>query len=169
MTITATLINYYHLCHRKLWLHAHEIRLEHSSELVAEGRLLHDRAYARRSDRYRELQLPGIKIDYFDPKARVVHEVKHSNKMQHAHRAQVLYYLWVLEQHGIAATARLEYPKLRQTTPVMLTDTDREHIQTWLDNIRQLLAGPCPARLGRPACRRCSFEAFCWSEEPINR
>ena len=35
MTINATLINILHLCHRKLWLHAHAIRMEHTSDIVA--------------------------------------------------------------------------------------------------------------------------------------
>ncbi|MGK0365517.1 MAG: CRISPR-associated exonuclease Cas4, partial [Saprospiraceae bacterium] len=41
MTQTSgTLISYLHLCHRKLWLHHHHIRMEHVSSAVAEGKLI---------------------------------------------------------------------------------------------------------------------------------
>ncbi|THH40238.1 Dna2/Cas4 domain-containing protein [Neolewinella litorea] len=41
--INATLINLYHVCHRQLWLHAHELRMEHESDAVYAG-------YSDRSD-----------------------------------------------------------------------------------------------------------------------
>ena len=56
MTITATLINYYHLCHRKLWLSAHEIRMEHNSDAVYAGKVLHETAYPQRAERYQEIE-----------------------------------------------------------------------------------------------------------------
>jgi CRISPR-associated exonuclease Cas4 len=42
MIITPTHINYYHVCHRKLWLFSHGKQMEHTSELVAEGKLIHE-------------------------------------------------------------------------------------------------------------------------------
>ncbi|MBS1446990.1 MAG: Dna2/Cas4 domain-containing protein, partial [Odoribacter sp.] len=38
MNVTATLINLYHVCKREMWLHAHGIRMEHTSDLVTEGK-----------------------------------------------------------------------------------------------------------------------------------
>ena len=64
MNITATLINLYHVCHRELWLHANEIRMEHTSDIVAEGKLIGDNAYPQRSERYTELAFDGVKIDF---------------------------------------------------------------------------------------------------------
>lgn len=37
-------INYYVICPRKLWLYAHDIRLEQTSDRVALGRLLQEQA-----------------------------------------------------------------------------------------------------------------------------
>jgi CRISPR/Cas system-associated exonuclease Cas4 (RecB family) len=34
MTTTATCVNYYHICHRKLWLFANGIRMEHTSDTI---------------------------------------------------------------------------------------------------------------------------------------
>ena len=132
MLITATHINYLHVCQRKLWLFSNGIQMEHTSGTVYEGKLLHESSYLQRADKYTELEMDGIKIDYYDPYKKVVHEIKKSDKVEHAHIAQVKYYLMVLDRHGIiGATGLLEYPKLRQTEQVLLTDEDRLSILDW--------------------------------------
>ncbi len=46
--ITGTQINYYFVCHRKLWLFCHHIQMEHTSEFVEMGSLLHEHSYIRK-------------------------------------------------------------------------------------------------------------------------
>lgn len=76
MIPTATHINYYNVCRRKLWLFANGINMEHASDLVTEGKLIGTESYPQRSDRYTEVQLGGVKIDFYDPYNKVVHETK---------------------------------------------------------------------------------------------
>lgn len=115
MLINATHINLYHVCKRELWLHYHGIRMEYNSDLVAEGKLLGELSYPERSEKYTELQLGNVKIDYYDARNKVVHEVKKSDKVEQAHKAQVKYYLYRLLQAGVeGATGIIEYPSLRQ-------------------------------------------------------
>ncbi|MEG1567516.1 MAG: Dna2/Cas4 domain-containing protein, partial [Anaerovoracaceae bacterium] len=45
MKFTGTYFNYYYLCKRKLWLFANGICFEHTSDLVFEGKLIHENAY----------------------------------------------------------------------------------------------------------------------------
>lgn len=61
--LTATHVKYYHLCHRKLWLFDRDVWMEHTSEAVAAGELLHQTAYPQRAERYREISIGGSKID----------------------------------------------------------------------------------------------------------
>lgn len=130
MYINATLINLYNVCQRELWLHANGIRFEHTSDLVLEGKLIHEDSYPQRSEKYEEIELDGIKVDYYDAKSKVIHEIKKSNKVEKAHEWQVKYYLYVFEQNGIeGVTGLLEYPVLRKTQPVILSDLDREKIE----------------------------------------
>ena len=167
MMLTATLVNYYFTCRRKLWLHAHEIRMEHTSDVVYEGKLLHEKAYPQRAERYREIELDGVKIDFYDPHNQVVHEIKKSDSVETAHIAQVKFYLWKLRENGIeGATGVIEYPKIRQTTDVCLTDEDTETILGWMSDIDRITAGSCPPDL-RPKsfCRKCSYFDFCWIDE----
>ncbi|WP_077920493.1 CRISPR-associated protein Cas4 [Spirosoma sp. 209] len=164
---TATLIAYYHLCHRKLWLHAHQIRMEHTSEAVAEGKQLHERAYPQRAERYREIILDGSKIDFYDPYDKVVHELKKSNKLEHSHVAQVQFYLYLLRKNGIdGATGLIEYPKLRQTERVALTNEDVPMVENWIREVERIVdSEQCPPRLAKSRCRSCSYFDFCWIEE----
>jgi len=164
---TGTHFNYYLICHRKLWLFANGINMESTSELVYEGKLLHETSYPRRSEKYREIELDGIKIDYYDAKNKVVHEIKKSDKHEEAHEWQVKYYLYVLEQNGIeGATAILEYPRLHKTQEVLLTEPDRESIREMILAISKITTGEhCPERINKSRCKNCSYFDFCWSGE----
>ena len=162
--ITATLINLYHVCHRELWLHANEIRMEHTSDTVTEGKLIGENTYTDRAAKYTELELEGIKIDYYDARNKVVHEIKKSDKMEAAHEAQVKYYLYKLRQHGIeGATGILEYPSLRHTAQVELTDQDIVDIQRWEIEILDIInREEIHAVIHKTVCKRCSYYEFCY-------
>lgn len=167
MNITGTHFNYNLICHRKLWLFSNGISMENTSDLVYEGKLIHETSYPRRSEKYQEIEMEGIKIDYYDPKNKVVHEVKKSDKHEEAHAWQVKYYLYVLEQNGIeGASGLLEYPKLHKTEEVWLTVPDRGTICEMLEQISQIInQAQCPDRIPKTRCKNCSYYDFCWSGE----
>jgi len=163
---TGTQIAYYHLCHRKLWLFAHDIQMEHTSELVAEGKLIEESAYPQRAHKWQEIEIERIKIDRFDPKLKVIREIKKSNRKESAHLAQLKYYIFVLERNGIEVShGILEYPKLRITEEVWLTDEDRDHIPLWEQSIEAIIkqAKP-PAIINKSTCKKCAYFDFCYSE-----
>lgn len=161
---TATQIAYYHLCHRKLWLHANEIRMEHTSHAVAEGKQIEESAYQRRAKKWKEISVEQGKIDHFDPRQRLVREVKKSPKLEHAHVAQVQYYLYALAKRGISgATGIIEYPKQRKTTSVELTPEIRKNIQGWEAEIKRIVGQPnCPELVKKSYCKTCAFYEFCY-------
>ncbi|HPD25087.1 MAG TPA: CRISPR-associated protein Cas4, partial [Bacteroidales bacterium] len=129
MQITGTHFNYYQVCKRKLWLFANGINMEDTSDLVYDGKLIHETSYPQRSERYEEVEIDGIKIDYYDARNKVIHEMKRSDKVEEAHIWQVKYYIYVLERNGVKdVSGLLEYPTLRQTTKVELKDADRQKI-----------------------------------------
>jgi CRISPR-associated exonuclease Cas4 len=167
MRVTGTHINYYLICQRKLWLFANQIQMEHTSDLVYEGKLIHETSYGRRSEKYTELEIDGIKLDYYDAKNKVIHEIKKSDKREEAHLWQLKYYLFVLDKNGVAgATGILEYPKLRHREEVVLSSIDREELQRIIADVEQIVAADqAPERLMRSRCRNCSYFDFCWSEE----
>jgi CRISPR-associated exonuclease Cas4 len=167
MQVTGTHFNYYFVCRRKLWLFANGINMEHTSDLVHEGKLLHETSYPQRPERYTELEIGGVKLDFYDARNRVIHEIKKSNKMEEAHQWQVKYYLYVLEQHGVTdAKGILEYPALRHREEVVLNDDDRQRIRLIEADIEQLTtASRCPDRIKSKICKNCSYYEFCYVEE----
>jgi CRISPR-associated exonuclease Cas4 len=167
MQITGTHIAYFFTCHRKLWLFANGIQMEHTSDIVAEGKLISETTYPDRARKYTELAIGGIKIDYYDAKNKVVHEVKKSDKVEKAHIAQVKYYLYVLVKNGIEnPSAIIEYPKLKQTQVVELEDGDEDKILEWIEKTGAIIhAENCPPLLKKSICKKCSYHDFCYSGE----
>ncbi|WP_461630040.1 CRISPR-associated protein Cas4 [Labilibaculum euxinus] len=170
MHITGTHFNYYMVCHRKLWLFANNIQMEHSSDLVYEGKLIHENSYQQRSSKYEEIAIDGIKIDYYDAKSKVVHEIKKSSKLLESHAWQVKYYIYVLELNGIeGVTGILEYPKERKTEEVFLSIPDKERIVELLEEIDKIIhSDKCPETINQPKCKKCSYYDFCYSSEKEN-
>lgn len=169
MNTTGTHFNYYLICHRKLWLFANGINMESTSDLVYEGKVIHETSYPRRSEKFREIEIEGVKIDYYDTKNKVVHEIKKSDKHEKAHVWQVKYYLYVLEKNGIgAASGLLEYPKLHKTSEVLLTNPDRDAINEMITDIDRIIHQEnCPPRIKKSKCKNCSYFDFCWSGETL--
>jgi len=167
MPITGTHFNYYFVCHRKLWLFANGINMESNSDLVYEGKLIHTTSYPRRNKKYQEITIDGIQIDFYDPKNKVIHEIKKSDKYEEAHEWQVKYYLYVLEQNGISGVmGLLEYPRLHRNTEVFLTIPDKEAIVEMLIKIELIIQDEnCPDRIQKSRCKNCSYFDFCWSGE----
>jgi len=163
---TGTQIAYYHLCHRKLWLFANGINMEHTSDLVAEGKLIDEHSYPQRANRWQQLAIEGIKIDHFDAQLGVIREVKKSNKKEMVHLAQLKFYLYVLERNGIAVQhGILEYPKMKIKEEVRLTDSDRQEIPQWEKAVKQLIAQEqCPPTIKAGFCKKCAYYEFCYAE-----
>ncbi len=163
---TGTHIQYLHICHRKLWLFANGLNMEHTSDLVAEGKLIDEHSYPQRANRYQQLALEGIKIDHYDAQLGIVREVKKSNKKESAHIAQLKYYLFVLERNGVGVRhGILEYPKLRITEEVWLTEEDRTTIPTWESKVIKIIEQEfCPVRIEKTICKKCAYYDFCYTE-----
>lgn len=167
MQITGTHFHYYHVCHRKLWLFANGINFEHTSALVLEGKLIHQSSYQHRSSKYEEVEIDGVKVDFYDAKQRIIHEIKKSSKIEQAHIWQLKYYMYVFEQHGITDVGGiLEYPTLRRTQRVELTDDDRRHIKQIEGDIAAIVAlEQCPPMVKKALCKQCSYYEFCFTHE----
>ena len=167
MQITGTHFNYFQVCKRKLWLFANNVNFEQTSDLVYDGKLIHEDSYPLRSSKYEEVEIDGIKVDYYDTKNRVIHEIKKSNKIESAHEWQLKYYMYVFKQHGVTGvTGILEYPTLRKTEQVFLSDADRNIIKGMLTDIRKIIESEeCPPLQKKGICKNCSYYEFCFTKE----
>ncbi|KKX47646.1 CRISPR-associated protein Cas4 [Sphingobacterium sp. IITKGP-BTPF85] len=167
MQITGTHIAYLHTCHRKLWLFANGIQMEHTSETVAEGKLISETTYLDRSRKYTELAIDGIKIDFYDAKNKVIHEVKKSNKVEQAHLAQVKYYMYILSRNGVHdPSALLEYPKLKQRDTIHWNDEIMTLGNQWENEALEIITQKySPPLVKLNICKNCSYYEFCFIHE----
>ncbi len=141
--------------------------MEHTSDIVYEGKLIHETSYTQRSDKYQEVQIGNIKIDYYDPKNKIIHEVKKSNKIETAHHWQLKYYMYVLEQSGIKGIKGiLEYPKLRKTEEIILSKRDISEIENIKNTIFKIInSETAPEIEKKTRCKNCSYYDFCYINE----
>jgi CRISPR-associated exonuclease Cas4 len=75
----------------------------------------------------------------------------------------------VLEQCGVEnPSGILEYPKMRKTEEVYLSDVDQIEIGEMLVKMEEIVSSEiCPDRLPVSKCHSCSYFDFCWSGEEI--
>ncbi len=176
MNITATHINYLEVCKRKLWLFSHGIEMEHTSDLVSDGKVIEEESYRRRTLRYSQINLSATyngvnlsgKIDFFDSVKKIIHETKRSDKVEEAHINQIRFYLWLLELNNIEVNKGLiEYPKLRKTESVILEEKDRGCLMKKIELVQVIVNNDCPAVINAKICNSCSYRDFCYSGEGI--
>jgi len=167
MNITGTHINYYFVCHRKLWLFANSIQMEHTNDAVTEGKLIHETSYPQRTSKYEEIAIDGIKVDFYDAKKKLIHEIKKSPKLHDAHIWQVKYYIYVMEKNGIEGVSGvLEYPKERKIEKVFLSAVDREEIELMQQEIERIIhRDQVPELEKKSRCKNCSYYDFCFVGE----
>lgn len=167
MQLNGTLISYYFYCKRRMWLHANDIKMEDNSEDVALGVLVEEEFYQQRSEKYEQIKMWSIKIDFYDAKNKVIHEVKKSGKFHETHIWQLKYYIYIFEQYGInGVTGILEYPKERKTEEVFLSITDKANIAKLKLEIKAIInTQTCPDVLDEPKCKNCSYYDFCYAGE----
>ena len=175
MNITATYINLYSVCKRELWLHANGIRMEHTSDIVLEGKQIGENTYTQRAAKNTELAIQAdlgddtlfAKMDFYDATQRIVHEVKKSNKARKAHEAQIKFYLYVLSLNQLTdVSGVLEYPKTKERITIQLTEDDVRELKEQIVEIKLIISSHiCPKLVKIPICRNCSYYEFCWVNE----
>ena len=121
--ITGVMIYYYFVCSRKLWYFCHQINMEDENENVQLGKLLDENSY-KRDDKH--IEIDGIiNIDFIHDN-RELHEIKKSRAVEEAGIWQLKYYLYYLEERGVKGIkGRIDYPLLKRTMEVALSDEDR--------------------------------------------
>lgn len=155
---TGTQINYYFICPRKLWLFSQNIQLEPHSDYVRRGKILHERSFNRKT---KEIQIGRIKVDFIDNGT--LHEIKKSKKMEKSHKFQVLYYLKCMKDFGLKLNGQIDYPLLKKTKKVELTNENEKKLLNIMDKIGNILELSKPPKVEKQKiCKKCAYYEFCW-------
>ena len=159
--ITGLMVYYYEVCKRKLWYFVNKIQLEENNSNVILGKLLEENTYTRDE---KKINIDGvINIDFIRSK-KILHEIKKSNSIEPASLLQVQYYLYYLEKKGlIGLKGILDYPLLKQTVEVNLTDKDRENLDNIIIGIKEILRKESPPALEKNGiCKKCAYFDLCF-------
>ena len=159
--ITGLMVYYYEVCKRKLWYFTNDIQLEENNSNVILGKLLEENSYTRDE---KKINIDGvINIDFIRSK-KILHEIKKSNSIEPASILQVQYYLYYLEKKGlIGLKGVLDYPLLRQTVEVNLSDSDRENLKNIIIGIKEILGKESPPILEKKnICKKCAYFDLCF-------
>lgn len=167
-----------------MWLHANGINMEHTSDTVSEGKLIHETSYPQRAEKFTEVEISlaftyrspeggegggvlSAVIDFYDAKMKVIHETKKSDSMESAHEWQARFYIYLLEKQGVeGVSALLEYPKLRETKRVFLSEDDKVYLDKLFPEIVEIVSGDtCPPKIQKKFCKSCSYFDFCYASE----
>ena len=156
-------INYYYLCKRKLWLFSKGITMEHLSDRVLSGKVLHENAYSRQKSK--EIVIDDIiKLDIID--GDFIREVKLSSRMSNSHRMQLLYYLYYLKKNGIKKKGSINYVKEKKIEEIELKEEDDLEIERALIDIKNICKMEKPPSVEKMSiCKNCAYYEFCFVKE----
>lgn len=161
--VSGTLVWYYFICPREVWLIGHQITPDQDDANVSLGRFIQDFSYPRER---KDLAVGHSKMDIFrvGEEELVIGEVKKSSKYRESARMQLAFYLDELNQHGIKAVGELRFPQEKIRENVVLdeeTKNELDKVRREILRILYLPQPPPPVKI--KFCRRCAYAEFCWS------
>ena len=159
--VTGVMVYYYFVCKRKLWFFCHQINMESGNEDVMLGKILDDNSY-QRDDKHINID-DVINIDFIR-EAKELHEVKKSRAAEEAGVWQIKYYLYYLQKRGVDdLKGKIDYPLLKKTMEVELTDEDKNEIERILGEISEIKCAELPPALAESKlCKKCAYFDLCF-------
>lgn len=167
MEINGTLIWYYNICKREVWLMSRYIVPDQENDNIDFGRFLHERSYKRNE---KEISFGNIRFDVIlDKKEKlIIGETKKSSSFSEASKWQLLYYLKILKKAGISASGELLYPREKKRDIVELTKENEEKLLQMENEIEIIInnsVAPLPQKC--KYCKKCGYEEYCWADVDI--
>lgn len=135
--------------------------MEDNNENVQLGKLLDENSY-KRDDKH--IQIDGvINIDFIHDN-RELHEIKKSRAVEEARIWQLKYYLYYLEERGVKGIkGRIDYPLLKRTMEVALSDEDRNVLGDVIKDINILKKQNMVPQLDKKKiCSKCAYYDLCY-------
>jgi CRISPR-associated exonuclease Cas4 len=161
--VTGTLMWYYHICKRQVWLMAHQINPDEDDSNIAYGRFLQEISYKRAK---KEAAVGNCRFDLVQQRdgTIIVSEVKKTSRHLKSATMQLLFYLKELRERGVEATGELRFPEEKRRKSVMLTEEALREVLEAEKGIIEVIKGDLPPKPFRmKLCRNCGYAEFCWS------
>lgn len=158
-----TLIWYYFICKREVWLMARQMEPYQGNPFIEIGRLISQEAYQRDK---KEIKIDNMVIDVLKSNDGevIVGEVKKSSHFEKAAKMQLAYYLLRLKRLGIFAKGSLMFPKEKKRIEVILSEDLEKQLLDAENDIKNIILQDKPPKVEKiKYCRNCGYQEFCWS------
>lgn len=160
--VNGTLVWYYTICKRELWLMGHGIAPDQKNNRIAIGRHIHSLYFSR--VKLREVMVDGkIKIDLIKGKNIIV-EIKKSSKFIESTKWQLLFYLYYLKKNkGVEMEGEISIPEEKRSIRIQLSDSDIEKIEEMVRDIERIISMDKPPKAEWiKYCKVCGYKEMCW-------
>lgn len=161
--VTGTLVWYYYICKREVWLMAHQMTPDQDNENLRIGKIIGENSYSRDK---KEINLGNAKLDLIKTENGdlVVGEVKKSSRFVESASKQLLFYLLQLKEMGISARGELLIPEEKKKIVVILDETSEGVIRSAIKDIEMIVAQElAPEPVKNKYCKNCAYNEFCWA------
>ena len=161
VNINGTLIWYYFICKREVWLIAHSIEADQENEFTTLGSHIHEIFYQRKK---KEIFIDSIiKIDVL-PDDTLIGEIKKSSKFLDSAIMQVAFYLYYLKHNKkINKKGVLLIPEEKRKIEIELTPDLEIEIEKAIKEIFEIVKYDLPPKpIKTKYCQNCGYKDMCW-------
>lgn len=161
--ITGTLIWYYYICRREVWLMSRQITPWQENPFIELGRLISKETYERNK---KEIKIENVVIDIIKSADQevLVGEVKKSSRFLKSATMQLAYYLTKLKKYGVDSTGILLFPKEKRRISISLTKEIELELEEAQKDIKEIISREAPPPpVKNKFCLKCGYRDFCWA------
>lgn len=163
MFVNGTMLWYYNICKREVWLMSREIVPDQDNENIDYGRFLHEHSFKRND---KEISFGNVKFDvvFHSKNELIIGETKKTSKYQEASKWQLMYYLKVLNDAGINAKGVLLYPEEKKRVNVELDEISLNKLEIMSNEIENISQLESPPEVNNnPFCKNCGYKEYCFA------
>ena len=162
MNITGTLVWYYYICKREVWLMAHGLEPDADNPYIDIGRLIHETSFRREK---KEIQFDNVRMDIITDgeNQTIVSEIKKSSRFKKSAIMQLAFYLSKLKDAGVEASGELRFPTEKRRERVELSDDIIRELELACKDIKSIVTMDVPPEPEKSKyCSSCGYREFCW-------
>ena len=163
MEVNGTLVWYYMICKREVWLMSRNIVPDQKDTNIDIGKFIHETVYNRNK---KEIEFGNVKFDimFKNKNELVIGETKKTSKFQKASQMQLLYYLRELNKAGINAKGVLLYPEEKKRIETELTKEKALELEQIEGAIKLIMDNEVPPPvIKNKYCRSCGYREYCYA------
>ena len=161
--VNGTLIWYYFICKREVWLMSRNIKSNQDDDNIKLGRFIHENTYKKNK---KEIMIGNVKFDLLKKKKNclIIGEIKKSSNYTISSEYQLLYYLRELKNAGFQSKGELLFPEEKKKIVVELTAEKESELEKIISEIEEIINQELPIPpVKNKFCHNCAYNEFCWA------